>query len=144
MKKWIKFLLLAIVLGAFTVFLVFKFYINKPHPDFEKLRPDYITSTEEIYKEFTSDKFNSEKKYNGKIVQLTGILDKIESYDSIIVAVFVFKVGDFGDEGVRCTMLPKFNEEISKFNLKTPITLKAFCSGYNDTDVILENGSIIK
>jgi len=144
MKKWIKYLLILIAIGSIAAFLVYKFYINKPHPDFEKLKPDIVSTTDEIFKEFTTDKINAERKFNGKIVQLSGILDKIEFYDSSIIAVFVIKEGDFGDEGIRCTMLPKFNEEVSKHILKTPITLKAFCAGYNETDVILENGSIIK
>ncbi len=144
MKKWIKILIFLIALGAIAAFLVYKFYINKPHPDFEKLNPDYIVSAEELYKEFTTDKNAAEKKYNGKMIQLTGVINKLESNDSLTIAVFVFNEGDFGDEGIRCTMLPKYSNDISIFNLKMPITLKAYCSGYNDTDIILENGSIIK
>ena len=64
--------------------------------------------------------------------------------DSLVIAVFVFNQGMFGDEGVRCTMLhgqTKLAANISKGNT---VKIKGFCSGYNDTDVILEKCSLIQ
>jgi hypothetical protein len=41
-------------------------------------------------------------------------------------------------------MLPKFNDAIKNYASVEDIVLKGFCSGYNDTDVIIEKGSIVK
>jgi hypothetical protein len=57
--------------------------------------------------------------------------------------VFVFEQGDFGDEGIRCTMLPKYNFEAGKLQPDVEIKVKGYCTGYNETDVILEKCSII-
>jgi len=47
----------------------------------------------------------------------------------------------FGNEGVRVSMLQ--NEQLSEITTGQNITLKGFCTGYNQTDVVLEHGSII-
>ena len=41
MKTWIKILLGLAVAGIAAAFLVYHFVINKPQPDFEKIKPDY-------------------------------------------------------------------------------------------------------
>ncbi|NTW34077.1 MAG: hypothetical protein HGB12_15915 [Bacteroidetes bacterium] len=144
MKKWIKIILLLAVAGIIAAFLIFRFYINKSHPDFEKMPAEYSLNAENLYKEFTSNKDLSEKKYNGKVIEINGALSKVESVDSLSVAVFVYKQGDFGDEGIRCTMLRKYNDEAQKITTGTIVKIKGFCSGYNETDIIFEKASFVK
>ena len=72
-----------------------------------------------------------------------GKLSKIEASDSLVTAVFVFGQGDFGDEGIRCSMLPKYSFEAGKLQPDGEIKVKGYCTGYNETDVILEKCSII-
>lgn len=144
MNKWLKIILILAAVGIVAGILFYKFYINKPHPDFENLPADYKLKAEVLYNEYVKDKSAAELKYNGKIVELSGKISTIETADTLAVATFVFKQGDFGDEGIRCTMLPKFNEETKKITSGTEVKIKGFCSGYNETDVILEKGSLVK
>jgi hypothetical protein len=50
----------------------------------------------------------------------------------------------FGDEGIRCIMLQNQNKKLQGFASQDIITIKGYCTGYNDTDVIIEKASIIK
>jgi len=77
-------------------------------------------------------------------LQLTGIPSSIEVGDSLVVVVFVFNTGMFGDEGIRCTMLPNHTENTKSMSLIDKITIKGYCSGYNETDVVLEQCSIVE
>jgi hypothetical protein len=52
--------------------------------------------------------------------------------------------GLFGDEGIRCTMLSKFNEKAKDLVDNTNVKLKGYCTGYNDTDVIIEKCIIVE
>ena len=82
-------------------------------------------------------------EYNGKVLEIYGKPSGIEENDSLVIVTFVFDKGMFGDEGVRCTMLDKYNDNALALNLDDNITIKGFCSGYNETDVILEHCSIV-
>jgi len=144
MKNWIKILIGLAVVGMIAAFIGYKFVYNKPHPNFENMEADFKIGAKELYDAFKSDAAAAGQKYNGKVVEISGAASNVEEVDSLVVAVFAFEDGMFGQEGIRVTMLPKFNDAIKNYASVEDIVLKGFCSGYNDTDVIIEKGSIVK
>lgn len=143
MNKWLKIFIGLILIGIIAGGLGYKFIYNKPHKNYEKATPDYGLTTFELFTEYRNDRQVSEQKYNGKVIVIAGIVDKVEMAGDMTIAVFVLEEGMFGDEGIRCTMLPNYAEDIKSFIGKN-IKLKGYCTGYNDTDVILEKSSIIE
>jgi hypothetical protein len=143
MRNWIRIILGLVILGIAAAFLIYHFVINKPHPDFEKIKPDYSLNAAAFYKEFKTSKENAHKLYNGKVIEITGKLDKVESADTLTIAVFVFNQDIFGDEGIRCTMLKKFSTDTKKLKSDGIIRVKGYCTGFNGTDVIMEHCSLI-
>jgi hypothetical protein len=144
MKTWVKIILSLFVIGIIAAVLIYVFVYNKSHPDFEKMKPDYTLSASDLYNSFKANTTGSETKYNGKVLSISGTISKVESTDSLVIAVFVFNQGMFGDEGIRCTVLPSYNEEAKRLQPNCVYSIKGFCSGFNDPDVILEQCSIIK
>ncbi len=140
MKKVIKItgvlFLVAVLAAAYVWFFVY----NKPHRNFEKAKPEIVESARHIYQNF---KANPRAAEAGKVIEIYGLPTGIEHSDSLVVVVFAFQKGMFGNEGVRCTVLPDFRKEASKLSLSDTIYIKGFCSGYNGTDVILDDCSII-
>ncbi|MCX6243159.1 MAG: hypothetical protein NTU98_00510 [Bacteroidetes bacterium] len=143
MKLWIKILIGLVVIGIIAAFVVYKFLINKPHPDFENLKPDYTLDAASFYKEFNTSKENANKLYNGKIIEITGKLTRVESADTLTIAVFAFEQDIFGEKGLRCTMLKKFGADAMKFKPDGIVRIKGYCTGYNGTDVVMEQCSIV-
>ena len=144
MKRWQIVIISLFIIGLLGGLYVYYFIYNKPHPDYEKETPDFVMSAKAIYGSFKTDKVKANKEYNGKVIQIKASMKKIEDRDSLVTIVFVFAEGDFGDEGVRCTLLPKFNNEIRTLKPGDFINLKGYCTGYNDTDVIFEKCSIVQ
>ncbi|MFZ4522806.1 MAG: OB-fold protein [Bacteroidales bacterium] len=143
MKIWVKIVLGLVAVGIIALFLVYKFVYNKQHPDYENIEPAFTMTAQDLFQAFKTNKDASSAKYNGKMIALTGKLSKIEAADSLVTAVFVFSQGDFGDEGIRCTVLKKFNDAADKLQPDGEVKLKGYCTGYNETDVILDKCSII-
>lgn len=140
MKKWVKIIGFLGLLGLGAALYGYFFIYNKPHPDYLTLEADDSLTAEMLFKSFRSDAVNAAQQYNGKMLLVSGNLSQLETADSTTIAYFILGEGMFGNEGVRVSMLPS---EISKLNGKTGqnIQLKAYCTGFNDTDVILEHGS---
>jgi len=135
----ISVLTLSLMLGAYGYFFIW----NKAHPDFEKLEADYRLPAEDLYKAFVKNAQLASKKFNGKMIELSGQVHAIEQVDTLTIAVFIFNEGMFGNEGIRCTFLS------SEVLIEDPSdisghVIKGFCSGFNDVDVILEKCSILK
>ena len=143
MKTWVKILLGLIVVGLIALLLVYKFLYNKQHPDYENIEASFTLTATDLYQAFKTNKDAASAKYNGKVIALTGKLSKVETSDSLVTAVFVFTQGDFGDEGIRCTMLGKFNNEAAKLQPDGEVKFKGYCTGYNETDVVFDKCSII-
>ena len=143
MNKWIKILLVLFVLGIIGAGLGYKFIYNKPHTNYEKADSDYSLKASDLFQKYRSDKENAQKTFNGKVIEISGILSNIESAEDLTIGVFAMEEGMFGDEGIRCTMLENHANNLSGFVNKN-ITIKGFCTGYNDTDIIFEKCSIIQ
>jgi hypothetical protein len=143
MNKWIKILIGLFILGLIGAVLGYKFIYNKPHKDYEKAKPDFELSVNDLFNQYLNNRTDAESMYNGKVLELTGTLDRVETPGTLTIAVFSMQEGMFGDEGVRCTMLPHHADGLNNY-LGKAITLKGYCTGYNETDVILEKCSIIQ
>ena len=143
MSTRLKILIVFLLLGIGTFVYVWFFVYNKPHKDIERSKPDYVLLASDLYDHYSNGLNTEIKNYNGKVLQISGVPSYVENNDSLTVVVFVFNSGMFGDEGIRCTLLPSYSAKAGNLNLEDKLEIKGYCSGYNDTDVILEQCSII-
>ncbi|MDO9511319.1 MAG: hypothetical protein Q7J34_06150 [Bacteroidales bacterium] len=144
MKKWIKILLIIAGLGIAAGIMGYIFVYNKSHPDFENLSSDYALKASELFTEFKVDAIKAQAKYNGKMVQINGQLMNKELNDTMAIAVFVFEQGMFGDEGIRCTMLPTAVDNLKVTESGAEVVIKGYLTGYNEVDIIMEKCSMLK
>ena len=144
MNKWIKITMVLLILGIGAAVLGYFFIYNKPHRDYEKATADFQVSGETLFSAYVSDRSAAETKYNGKVLEVTGPVSAVESRDSLTIVVFVMGEGMFGDEGIRFTLLDHYKEAASALASDQMVTIKGYCTGYNETDVILEKCSIIQ
>ncbi len=143
MKKWMKIIGSLAIVGIIATLYIWFYVINKPHRDYEKAEPDHVLAAEQLFEQYRHDKVIADSLYTGMVLQINGNIDKVESKDSIVVAIFIFDQGMFGDEGIRCILLPNHYAELGNYGKGSEITIKGYCTGYNDTDVIIEKASII-
>ena len=145
MKTLLKTGLILAILGLVTAALVWKYYVNKPHDDIEKAAPDYFLTATEIWNEYTSDYKTADSLYTGKVIELTGLLNRTDKSDSLVYAIFVMEIDSmFGDKSVRCEMLQKYNDENIAFATGKTIIIKGFCTGFDETDIKFNKCSIVK
>ncbi len=142
MKTWLKVLIIIIILGLIGGYLVYKFVYNKPFPDYVEAKADLTVNADVLYHDFKTNKDTADKKYTGKVLDISGALTRVEEADSLVVAVFVLGQGDFGEEGIRITLLPEFSDKAKTLSKGKELTFKGLCTGFNDSDVIVEKGSI--
>ncbi len=136
-------MIILVVAGVIGGGLVYKFIYNKPHPDYEMEPASHKLSAEALFEAFRENSDQAGNEYNGEIIEINGEFDNIEEHEGTLTVVFAFDEGMFGPEGVRVTMIEKFNDSIREHSRAAEIRLKGFCSGYNGSDVVMKNGSIV-
>ncbi len=124
-----------------TALLIYHFVYNKPHKDYAGAEAEFFMTPAELFNAFNQTGDEAVKRYNGKIIALTGTPDAFETVDNLTIAVFHLDEGMFGPRGIRCTFLEKLPDD--QMRSGEEITLKGFCSGYNDEDVILEKCTLM-
>ena len=138
MKTWLKVLIVLAVIGIIAAFLVWKLVINKPHKDYATAKADVEILATDLFAKYTTDKVAANSTFTGKVIQFKGKITKIEESGTSAFVIFVFRQGDFGDEGIRCVLLPQEISKIKQLKLDQDLIIKGFCTGYNETDVMVE------
>lgn len=145
MKK--KLLTLAVVLsitGVIVAALVWKFYVNKEHEDIDAATPVFSLSTEELWKQYNDFPRNADSLYTGKVIEISGSLNRIDRNDSLVSLIFVMAADSmFGDKTISCQMYQKHNEEASALAPGTQVKIKGYCTGYNDPDIKFNKCSVV-
>lgn len=143
MKRWIKFLFLLAGIGILGALAGYFFVYNKPHPDYLKKKPEFSLSATDLHAAYRNNETAASTKYNGKMLAVEGELSDLEKHEDLVIAFFIVADGMFGPEGVRVSLLPDQDiEDVSK-RINSTVTIKGFCAGFNDPDVILEHGSLL-
>ena len=143
MKKIGLIALVLIILGGAAAFLVYKYVYNKPHPDYVEKKADLSIAAKRLWTDYSMNKDIADPKYTGKVIEIEGSIMRVESVEDMVIVVFAYRRGDFGDEGIRVTMLPEYHQAAKGINPFKDVKIKGLCTGYNDQDVIMENGSIV-
>jgi hypothetical protein len=144
MKKFWKIIGVLAIIGIIAAAGIYKFVYNKPHENYLKLKAEHIRPASQLYTEFASDQTVADALYTGKMVQIDGAIKGIEDLDSMVIAVFSFNQGMFGDEGIRCSFDKSVLDEARELKAGQTVSIKGYCEGYNGTDVIFEHSSLVK
>ncbi len=142
MKKWMLILIALIIVGVIAAVLVYKFVYNKPHPDYVKAKTEVSVGAADLFNAYLADQTHADATYTGKMLEVKGAFTRVEQVDSLTIVVFVLGEGLFGDEGVRVTLLPEYSDKARELEPGSEITLKGYCTGFSDADVVLEKGSL--
>lgn len=142
-KKWFLVLGSLALVGIIAAVLVYIFVYNKPQPDYSTKEADFTLPATELFHEFRNDPAVAGAKFNGKVLAVQGNLSAVEIADSLTIAVFAIEEGLFGDEGIRFAFIPEHAESIRNTPPQSAITIKGYCTGFNDTDVIMEHCSLV-
>lgn len=143
MKTIWKIAIVLVIAGMLGAAYGWFFVYNKAHEDYETAEADFSLTASECFQAY-ADEYAEENIYTGAVLEITGKPTSIEKSDSLVIVVFAFREGMFGDEGIRCTMLPNHRQGALALNTGETVTIKGYCTGYNDTDVIITQCSIVQ
>lgn len=121
---------------------------NRKNVDIAEAKAAFTLTEMQLINEFTQDQNASNKKYLGKILELSGNIKKVDTdangYHTLILGNSV------NMNSVRCSVDSSFNKEAHNLTVGSPVVIKGICTGYNaddlglGSDVILNRSIAIK
>ena len=133
-KKIIISILVLVLLG---VFVAYKMY-NKPHVNVTDENADITLSANRILTDFSSDETQANTKYLEKIIQVKGVVAKVENENGKGIITLQTN-DDFGS--VICHLTPEESNNLT-IEAGQQITLKGICTGFL-MDVILVKSVVV-
>lgn len=114
---------------------------NRKNVDLAATKPAYTLTDMQLIDEFTQDQNASNKKYLGKILELSGNIKKIDTdangYHTVILGNAV------NMNSVRCSVDSAFNKEAHNLTVGSTVVIKGICTGYNADDLGLGSDVIL-
>lgn len=147
MKKKIIWSIIIIILigGSIAVWYGYNAFNEKP-PTAEELPTDMKVNAEEVMQEFISDTDAAGKKYNEKVIEISGVIVELQSEDenNLSISLETNATDDLGiGRSVRVTMIPKMSDLVKKCKAGDRVTVKGIFNGF-DTDLIFNMGVIVE
>ncbi len=138
MRKWVKVLLIVVVIGILAAAGVVYYVYNKPHRDVTKEKGVQL-SAQSLYDAFRTNEQEANKLYLDKAVEMTGEVAEVSTnQDGKVVANF--KTND-PLVVINCT----FKEHPGVLQPGQTITFKGICTGYiPDANVVINEGILVK
>lgn len=146
-RRRVLFIIAGIIVIAIIGAGSYAYYeFNRENQDLENVRPDIAISSSELMKTFTADLKNSDSLYRNKVVEITGVITRIDSTE---IPVIVF----FGEKNsmssIQCSMDPEHHAAYRSLIVGSVTRLKGMYIGAISeelfgTDIKLNRCVIIK
>lgn len=146
-KLFITMLLAIVVLGIGGAIYAYKEF-NRKTETLVQTEADFKLKPLEIINAFSTDEKTATAKYSGKIIQVAGLVKKIDKDEQ---GNFTVVIGDNSSlSSVRCSIDSQYTKDVAILQLNIPALLKGVCTGFSSdemglgSDVILNRCVIIK
>jgi uncharacterized protein (DUF1330 family) len=144
-RKKIILLILLVAIAA-VGWYAWKEY-SRTNKDLQKVKPDYVLTAAEILNEYESNDTAATKKYNGKVIELSGNVKTLEKDEQGFYTVVLGEGNSLSS--VRCSMDSSHKEDAARLSAGTSTTVRCACTGFNKdemglgSDLILNRCAII-
>lgn len=123
MKKFIKFILVLVVLLLVAYFVI----LNLPKSSVKNKEADFKLNATELYSAFEADEKKSNKLYIGKTIEVQGRYLSQNKDNQDATVVILDGGGSLG--GVLCTLEQGEESKLDEVNQGDMITIKGMCTG---------------
>ncbi len=116
-------------LGAIVVLVIigFALFMNIPKVSAKGQSADFSYSADQLYQEYKFNERNGDKKFIGKVIEVTGTISEISKDNQGALVILLSADDALG--GVLGTLEMSEAEKAAHLKLGKTVTLKGICSG---------------
>jgi hypothetical protein len=133
MKRKLKIIIAALLMTGTAIALYATKEYSRKNADTEKLQAAFTLSANELYRMFEADEQAAGKKFNDKVVAVTGTISKIENTENVKQVMLVV---DDALGGIICRFDEAHAAEAAAMKPGDHVKIKGVCTGML-LDVIL-------
>ena len=128
--------LLFLIGGAGAGWYGYKEY-NRTNKDLENVKADFSLASNDLIKEYKANDSLADKKYLGKIIEVSGNVKKIEKDDT---GYFTIILGDTTSlSSVRCSIDTVHQQDAAELKEGSSAILRGACTGFKKNELLGED-----
>ena len=136
-KKRKKRRLILTILAVFVIAVIsvgaYAYYeFNRKNQDLKNVRPDITITTAELMKEFTGNFKAADSLYKNKVVELTGVITKVDSTEMPLVVFFGEKNSM---SSIQCSLDPEHHDTYKSIMTGNTTRVKGIYVGAISQDI---------
>lgn len=142
MKPLYKIVLSLFVVGLLTAGGVYWYAFMRPHKDMLKAKPAFVMDASDLFNDFSNDEASANKKYLGKVVQITGKVVDLKNENNETAVTLedeLFGVSTYLDSA----FVADNSKMIAAIDTGKIVTLRGQCDGMLN-DVVISRAVIIQ
>jgi uncharacterized protein (DUF1330 family) len=133
-------LLLFLLAAVAAAWYGYKEY-TRTNKNLASAKADFVLVATDLIKEYESNDSLSAKKYNGKILELTGQVKAVEKDDK---GYFTIVIGDNNSmSAIRCAIDSVHKDRVTGLINQSSVTIRGACTGYNKDEMGLGSDIIL-
>ncbi len=133
-------LLLFLLAAVAAAWYGYKEY-TRTNKNLASAKADFVLVATDLIKEYESNDSLSAKKYNGKILELTGQVKAVEKDDK---GYFTIVIGDNNSmSAIRCAIDSLHKDRVTGLINQSSVTIRGACTGYNKDEMGLGSDIIL-
>src|SRR5687767_3714921 len=126
-RKMIIWLIVLLVVLSGAIYFIKEF--NRTNADLTNVDADYRVEDLNFLNEFVKNDTLTSRKYNGKVIEVTGNVKSIEKDEMGYLTILL---GDTSSlSAVRCSMDSVYQSDAASVAIGTSVTIRGICTGYN-------------
>jgi hypothetical protein len=110
---------------------------NRKNADLSKIKADVKISAINLINEYEANDSLANRKYLGKVIELTGNVRKLEDDGSGNYTIVLGEQGSLSS--VRCTMDTMYRNDAAAVPEGSSVTVRGLCSGFKKNELLGEN-----
>lgn len=142
MKQLLRIALILFIIGLIAAGGIYWYAFMRPHKDMMKAHPEYVMQASDLFNDFSNDEGSANKKYLGKVVQITGtVVDVKNDNDETAVTLEdeLFGISTYLDSA----FVAENPDLVSAVDTGQTVTLRGQCDGMLN-DVVISRAVIIQ
>jgi hypothetical protein len=140
--KRTKHLLTAVIVTVFSL-LAIASTEELVEEDISGKNPDIIISADELHSAYENNEVAADAKFNGKIIQVSGVVDDIGKDIMDTIYVSLSAGGEFSFSSVQCFFADAHTSAAASLSKGDYVTIKGKCDGLM-MNVLIRGSSLVK
>ncbi|MFA8298701.1 MAG: hypothetical protein ACEPOV_00910 [Hyphomicrobiales bacterium] len=133
-----------IIVILLIVYWFFVYAIRKSPMIDESPKSTYQLWANSLFEAYNKSPKKADRLYRNHTIILHGDINRLDTSNASVTLIFQYEKEAFGEEGVKCKILDKYNDKAKMIMSGSEVNIKGVCKGFDNSFVLIDSCQLLK